>query len=284
MTLPPAPGPGIALRDYGLAELATAIEDLALRGGRVHEGVHQARKAIRRTRALLSLGRPALGPGAALVDRKLCAANRRLSSLRDAHALVETLDRLGAKARDDATRTALDRARSIAARRRAAMAASPEFAQALQHALAIVATLRAALLGLPWASVTSASVHEAMDKAHRKAWAARERALDRNHADDWHRWRRRMRRISQQRRAALAAGLPLPDAGLDKHVAEQLGVLQDVSLLIAHCGEDSPFPAPASTLRRFAERTLATQRKRIRSVVAGQARVSFSTALRTISS
>src|SRR6476620_7756189 len=38
----PATGPGLALRDYGLAELAIAIDALALRGSRVHAGVHPA--------------------------------------------------------------------------------------------------------------------------------------------------------------------------------------------------------------------------------------------------
>jgi hypothetical protein len=55
---------GPALRDYGLAELATAMDALVIRGRHVHHGVHQARKAIRRTRAMLSLGREDLGPGA----------------------------------------------------------------------------------------------------------------------------------------------------------------------------------------------------------------------------
>ena len=260
-------GPGIALRDYGLAELAVAIDSLALRGSHVHAGVHQARKAMRRTRAMLALGAATLGPGAKLIDHQLRASNRRTSPLRDAQALVETLDRLRAKARDDATKAALDHARRLAARRRAAMARKPEFTHALQHEAAIVVTLHAALLGLPWDTVATSMVSDAMAEAERKAAAARERACARDDAEAWHRWRRRMRRISQQHRAASAAGLPVSDTEFDKNMAEQLGVLQDLNLLVAHCGEDSPFSTSRSTLRRFAERTLAKQRKRIRSVV-----------------
>ena len=268
MRKPPPRAPGIAFRDYGLAELAAACDHLTLRGRRVHDGVHQARKAIRRTRAMLTLGKSALGPGAELIDRQLRNANRRLSPLRDAHALVETLDRLGTKARDEATRTALDAARRIVARRRASMARDPALPSVLQHEHAIVATMRAALVGLPWESVTTASVADAMASSVRKATAARKHACAHDDADAWHRWRRRMRRISQQHRAATAAGLAITDMGFDKHVTEQLGVMQDLSLLIAHCGDDSPFPRYESVLRRFARRTLARQRKRIRSVVA----------------
>jgi hypothetical protein len=203
-----------------------------------------------------------------LIDHQFRDVNRRMSHLRDAHALVETLDGLRIKARDDATREALDRARRIAARRRAAMAKSPDFTHALQHEHAIVATLHAALHGLPWEAVSMPLVNDAMCEAERKAANAREQACAHDDADAWHRWRRRMRRISQQHRALNAAGLAVADAEFDKDVTEQLGVLQDLNLLVAHCGDDSPFSTSRSTLRHFAERTLAKQRKRIRSVVA----------------
>lgn len=259
---------GIPLRDYGLVELAAAIDLLALRGNRMHTGIHQARKAIRRTRAMLALGRSTLGPGAELIDLQLRRVNRRLSPLRDAHALVETLDRLGIKARDERTRKMLGSARRIATRRRAALARKPEFAQAMQDARALLAVLRAGLQGLPWESVTASVVKEAMTTAAEKAEAARELAYAHDDAEDWHRWRRRMRRISQQYRAANAVGLVAPASLFDKNLTEQLGVLQDLSLLIAHCGKDSPFPKSSRpVLQHFAERTLARQRKRIRSVV-----------------
>ena len=148
------------------------------------------------------------------------------------------------------------------------MVRDPDFASLLQHEQAVVATMRAALVGLPWETVTSSSVTDAMASAARKAESARKRACKLDDADAGHRWRRRMRRISQQRRAATAVGLPVPDVGFDKHVAEQLGVMQDLSLLIAHCDKRSPFPADRSVLRRFAVRNLARQRKRLRSVVA----------------
>jgi hypothetical protein len=70
---------GTALRDYGAAELDSALAHLAWRGGRLHAGVHQARKSLRRARAVLALGMPALGPGAELLGREFGRVNRRLS-------------------------------------------------------------------------------------------------------------------------------------------------------------------------------------------------------------
>ena len=56
----------------------------------------------------------------------------------------------------------------------------------------------------------------------------------------------------------------------DKSLAEQLGVLQDLRLLHAHCGKDSPFSrADRAEVRRFAKAALSKQRERIASVVNG---------------
>ena len=110
----------------------------------------------------------------------------------------------------------------------------------MQHEQAVLVTLRAALLGLPWESLSASMVGEAMDSAAQRAETARQRAYAHDDAVDWHRWRRRMRRISQQHRAVLEAGLPAAGE-FDKKLTEQLGEMQDLSLLLAHCGKDSPF-------------------------------------------
>lgn len=259
---------GAALRDYGLAELALAEEQLALRGSGVHDGIHQARKAIRRTRAMLALGGAALGPGGKMIDRQLRRINRRLSPLRDAHALVQVLDRLSTKARNDEARVLLAHARHVAVRRRTAMARGAAFRQALREESSLLIVLRAALHGMPWAAVNASRVTDAMGRTLHEADAMRARALAHDRAEDWHRWRRRMRRLSQQQRAAVAAGLVVRQSEFDKHLTEQLGVLQDLSLLITHCQGDSPFSdVTRVALRTFAQRSLARQRKRIRSVV-----------------
>lgn len=261
---------GAALRDYGLAELASAEEQLALPGSRVHDGIHQARKAIRRTRAMLGLVRTMLGPGGRLVDRELRRMNQRLSPLRDAHALVQTLDRLRTKARNDHTRSVLAHAQRVAVRRRTALARGAAFRQTLRDECSVLGVLRAALQALPWATVSALVVSDAMVRASHRTDVMRQRAMVHGHDEDWHRWRRSMRRLSQQHRAVVAAGLVVPQSEFDKHLTVQLGVMQDLSLLIAHCQGTSPFSkATRLELREFAERSLARQRKRIRSVVPG---------------
>ena len=258
--------PGSALRAYALAELDTASAGLGWRGGRVHEGVHRARKALRRSRAALALGGDALGPGARLLDRELKRLNDRLSALRDAQALVETLDRQIAKRQTPETMALLRRARRTAAAARASAAQRALTDDlVLAEGRALLDVLRAGLSALPWASLTVEQLHDAITHSAARIAAAHERVHATQADEDWHRWRRRMRRLSQQLRAIKAAGLEFDAPPLfDKRLAEQLGVAQDLRLLIEHCGRRSALRKPDRTaLRRYAEAALEKQRRRI---------------------
>lgn len=248
---------GIALRNYALAELDAAIARLGWRGGRLHAGVHLARKALRRTRATLSLGAGVLGPGARLIDRELRKLNRGLSALRDVQALVETLDREIANEDEAASRPLLVRARRVAAAARAGAARAALRADpALANRRALLAALRAALTGLPWRDLYEAAAHDALVQAAQRIALAAARARETGSDDDWHRWRRRARRHSQQRRALTAAGAIPEDApAFDKHMTERLGRLQDLALLADHCGRGSPFAKRERALLRDHART-----------------------------
>jgi CHAD domain-containing protein len=255
---------GLRLRDYATSELARAIACLAWRGPRVHAGVHQARKSMRRVRATLALASARLGPGARLVDRALREVIRGLSKLRDAHALAGTLEPLLARHAQDAEATALlHRAQRAAARARVACARKVlAIDPGLENRRAMLRTLLAALQGLPWDRIDASDTDAALLHGRARADAARAAVAGSNDADDWHRWRRRVRRLSQQRRALGDAS-----AGMDTHdkrLAELLGQAQDCTLLGAHCGRRSPFaPADRGRLRHWANQDLARLRTRI---------------------
>ena len=258
--------PGLALRDLAASELDAAIAGLAWRGGRLHAGVHQARKSLRRARAILALGTPVLGRGGVLVDRELRRVNRGLSSLRDAQALVETLDRLIARHPETEITPQLRRARRIAAaqrapRMRAALQADP----GLAATRALLVAMRAASLSLPWAALTPLHWQDALAASAGRCIKARVQVHTTGSDADWHHWRRRLRRLSQQQRACKLAGLGFIVPSLfDKSMTEQLGAAQDLNLLIEHCRRDSPFARDdRRALRRYADTALARQRKRI---------------------
>ena len=252
------------LSAYAGAELDRAIEHLGWRSGRVHEGVHQARKSLRRTRAVLALGAPVLGPGADLLDREIRRVNRGLSQMRDAQALVETLDRVSARNKAPEVAPVLRRARRTAAQARAE-SARRELADdpGLAHKRMLLGTLRAALPALPWDSLTETRVRDALDAGLARVDAADAQARATGRDTDWHRWRRRVRRLSQQHRA-LGDRIDLGVAKKRvKSLAIELGEAQDYALLRDHCGRRSIF----SELDRRVLRALAdegTRRMRAR--------------------
>jgi CHAD domain-containing protein len=250
---------------YASVELDRAIELLGWRGGRVHQGVHQARKSLRRTRATLALGRPVLGPGAELIDREVRRVNRRLSAMRDAQALVETLDRMIAKCKVPEAMPVLRRARRTAAQARAE-SARRELAgdPALARKRMLLRTLRAALPALPWAALTETRVRDALDYGLVRIDTADAQARAIGRDTDWHRWRRRVRRLSQQHRALG----DVMDLGMArkrvKSLAVDLGEAQDYALLRDHCGRRSIFSeADRRVLRALADDGTQRLRERI---------------------
>jgi CHAD domain-containing protein len=234
------------LRAYACGELDRAIVHLRWRGGRVHEGVHQARKSLRRTRATLALGAAMLGPGAELIDREIRRINRKLSKMRDAQALVETLDRLIDKGKSPETLPVLRRARRTAAMARVE-SARRELASdpGLARKRALLETLRAALPALPWDTLTETRVRDALTDGIVQIDVAGARARATGRDEDWHRWRRRVRRLSQQHRAIGSQIVDISAARRRvKTLAELLGEGQDYALLHDHCGKRSIFPDP----------------------------------------
>ncbi|MDI9238209.1 CHAD domain-containing protein [Lysobacter sp. LF1] len=248
-----------------MSELDAAREALA--DTDLHEGVHRARKSVRRVRASLALAGGILGPGAAMLDRELRGLNEGLSTLRDAHALVETLDRLRARRVSAETKALLDRAREAAvAARDACTTDALRSDPGLIVRRALLDVLRAALPALAWERATSAGLRMAVADADERTRRARERAQHSGKDTDWHRWRRRARRASQQRRAMDAVGLRVVAApkAFDKRTTERLGEAQDLSLLRDHCGRESPFSLDdRKALRRYSADALERLRSRI---------------------
>src|SRR5690348_2685137 len=75
-------------------QLRAASDHLNSGGEPLDEGVHEARKALKRSRALLRLIRPAIGDVYTALNTELRDAGRGLSELRDTQALADTLERL----------------------------------------------------------------------------------------------------------------------------------------------------------------------------------------------
>jgi hypothetical protein len=248
----PLPPLGRRLKAFALSELAEAQALLAKSGEARHEGVHQARKRLRRTRAALALGRKALGREGRRLDEDLGRLCRGLSPLRDAQALIEGLQRLPASESDPLARALPDMV-ALARRRRddclaRALARDPDLQRRRQRLKAMAARLEA----LDWDRVTAGAVAKAVARSEKRLAKARRRAA-RRPGDDarWHALRRRLRRLRQQDHllATLEPDLrPLGNVTADE--ATVLGEAQDDALLLRHCGSHSPFPPPLRRLLR----------------------------------
>lgn len=193
------PGPlGAALQAVAMSELATI--DAALSRSRArHRGVHEARKAIRRLRALLALGDDAFGDAGEALDATLSRIGKSLSTLRDAQVVVDTARRIGRRADQASRRDVWLRLRAALSERRAqtlarAVAADPQFERRRRR----VQALRTALATLPWGRLDRRTVAAALTRQARRSDKAQRRAQAHRGAHERHRWRRRLRRLRMQ--------------------------------------------------------------------------------------
>lgn len=263
-----APGP--ALGAYAANELRQAAALLDLPGDARHEGVHQARKSMRRARACLALrargdrADTATGHRVAALDADLRALCRGLSSVRDAQALCEALERLAPDVpKPAARRFARIRARALEARAQAlarALERDPGFARRRRR----LAALAEAVAALDWARLDADALERGLARSERRVRKAGRHA--RRHTDDdagWHRYRRRLRRLRQQVVALIASGLP-PPRGRKKleAKAKRLGEAQDDALVLRACRRKGLFDGEQRTLLRTLARARLERARR----------------------
>ena len=132
------------VRRMAAGQLDRALDYLGCQDGERDKHIHEARKATKRLRALVRLVRGDLGDeGYALENQCYRAAGQRLSELRDATVLVETLDRLVASLGQDAPKSRFARVRIwLVERRDRAYSQVDSNNRAVQEAIAALAPAR----------------------------------------------------------------------------------------------------------------------------------------------
>lgn len=228
----PAHPVGIRLSRRVAAECAAI--DAAL-GGRtlIHGRVHEARKAIRRLRAMLAL--VARNLDVTTEDRVLQQMGDGLSALRDAFAASSVAIEVGKH--DGHTRWSpvakalRTRADEVAVR---VLRADPGFHARRRR----IQRIARKLAELPWDQVSSAQIKAGLRRQNKRTERARARAKADASADNLHRWRRRTRRLRMQFDAV--DQLKIPRADLPTHasrklhkLSDSLGWNQDLEILIA---------------------------------------------------
>lgn len=247
-------GPGQRLGERALAELAAAERFFASTGEALHHGIHFGRKALRRCRAALALGRKRFGERGQQLDRRLRRILRSLSRERDAQAVIERLDALLAEGRlrpeiAGPIRTALLARRDrILARR---LARDPGLAGLRTRLRAITR----AVARLPWSELEEGELRRALLRQRRRALRAGARA-EAGSEEDLHRYRRRLRRLRQQINLLKAAtGRSHARHAIRPDPADALSRMRDALLLARALRGLRAIP---SSLRRAALAALAS--------------------------
>jgi len=205
-----------------------------------HDSIHEARRHVKKARAVLRVLRASLGAEYRPADRRLRAFNRMLGELADARAMVSTLGNLVEL--DPTLPSHISGAlRAQLVAHAAGMERQAQFDRLRYRATRL---LEAERLRIPvWQLEVRGrnSVIQVIEDAHRAARAAMRDALRRPTADTFHAWRRRVKREWHLLRLIAAHcgdRLDLDQRRLEALDAS-LGELHNVSVLAALVARDS---------------------------------------------
>jgi CHAD domain-containing protein len=188
-SLDPAVAMSAAVRCAACAELDAACAGLASPPDR-HKGVHDARKCLKRLRSLLLLIRPGLPEPLflSLVDRIRNIA-RGLAPARDAHALLDAIDKLRDEIDVDVDGTPVQNLRAWLHRRRKAATRSLKGTMAAD-ALQALSALRPTVANLAVYPDDFSPVAKGLRDSYRNGRQAFARAFASGDDEDFHDWRK----------------------------------------------------------------------------------------------
>jgi CHAD domain-containing protein len=161
-------------------------------GTKGDEAIHEARKSVKKVRALLRLIQPELGDTYRAESKVLRKAGRTLSELRDASSVIEILDKLQEKFTDKLHPSAVDPIRRglMAKKKRA------EESQVPASLRKIVTTIKAAVKRVktwPISADRFPAIEPGLEMTLRRGRAAFQRAQKRPRPENYHEWRKRIK-------------------------------------------------------------------------------------------
>jgi CHAD domain-containing protein len=220
----------------GIRRIVGQQIDAALEGLTRDEGpevVHDVRKRLKKSRSALRLVRDDLGNGVRRREnRVLRDAGRRLSGVRDAQVLVETLDALGTDhSVSPATAQGL---RLKLTERRARIEAEAGHEGAAQETRAELAALRERIQDWPLRDDGFDSVKKGLRRIHSRGAKAMRAALRNGDDESWHAWRKRVKDLWYATRILEPLSPQLKGMVADaEELSDILGMHNDVSVLAA---------------------------------------------------
>jgi CHAD domain-containing protein len=223
--------------------------------------VHEYRKRCKKVRALLRLFRPALGKTYSSENEALRDSARRLSDLRDATSMIETVDELADHVESDGAEDVLRALRSALENRRETMVARQSLEERLERCAADAASV---LERVPSWSLDEASF-DAMGAGVRKTYGrarkAMGRAAEKNSTKRWHEWRKRVKYHRYHVRLLRDAWRPVLDPWREElhALTDFLGDDHDLAVLRGALASDDVATSPdhRATLEALIDRRRA---------------------------
>ena len=180
------------VRRIATEELESAAELLAHATAATRdEAIHEARKSIKKTRALLRLMRPEIDRIYAVENRRLRDLGRRLSEYRDATAIIETFDVLLEKYRDELGDARPSSVRRALTRARRAQQTGARIRPVLKRMSAAFTAAAKRASRWPLGTDGFSAVGPGLTAAYRTSRKAMARVNERPRADLVHEWRKR---------------------------------------------------------------------------------------------
>lgn len=232
------------VRRIALEQATRAIDHIRTPSLPQDEAVHEIRKSVKKLRALLRLVRPGLADHKPL-DAQLRDAARRISALRDAAVLLDTVDLLAPQEGLPALR--------------AALAATPHLdpqvaSSALDTCLADLEAARTKLKGLKISGGGTRVLRTGLIRTHRQAQAALQDVLKDPTPEAVHAFRKRVKDHLYHSRllTPLWPEVMTPHAAEADRLAETLGQMNDLAVLIDRIGQLALPPDEAAEARDLA--------------------------------
>lgn len=177
--------------------LGAALAELGKSAQPVDDSVHEIRKAIKKSRALLRLLRPALGGVCQDANAQLRSAGRALSELRDADALVGLVQQIE-KNHQGVAKEALQQARSRILRRKREIVRHFTASKEVERISRQLNDVQKAVASWPLEQANAQTVASAIENTVRRGRKAYTRAIATQRSEDFHEVRKRAKDLRYQ--------------------------------------------------------------------------------------
>lgn len=189
------------LRRIAGKQLKQAVAELRAIGNPHRDDlIHEARRHVKKTRALIRLLQPALGQAFSASNRRLRLASHLLAPIADGEAIVDTVERVGRRYPGRLSSASVARVRAALLERERRIDRKASLDRVLQRAAAVLKTERERIAGATLNARGFHAIAPGLERSLRRLRIAAAQANAEPTAENYHRWRRRVKDVWLQAR------------------------------------------------------------------------------------